>query len=745
MKDHLKQLHLLWTLMLLALTLGVQAQGKYSEIKNQIWNNSDPLAQVVDFPERWQDESAVVLYQDYQYTYAFKGGASKLERSRTIHRRIKLLDKSAVESYSEFSVAERFQVQTGFSSKGGRAFAGFKVIKPSGEERVIDMSNAVELDSDNKEQLKKIAISDLEPGDILDYFYHIVQPILANRIHLYDPVYATLGWKYPILFQCIRVEANQRHYMNVNMTNDGPEPEILDHRPSKKSFLVVDKEREKIDDDVRWYNESKENPQLKFQVGFSLYSSYAKYLSATFGSENEVKTELDNVDFKTYYAERLAVDESIEEMNRHAARAGNIKDNQREYLEAAYYYFRNEYLVKHMEYLRMVDEGIMKPFSEEAQILNDLGFVRYYGSFLKKNNIDFEVLLAMSKYQGRMDEVLHIDELELMLKVNADTTYYLAGPSLHTDFNQIPTYYEGTKALAMTMFFNIINMVKKVEETTIPYSSLQENTGINYQDIHFLGEHFDSLSLFLTVELLGHQKASHRNNIIAFYNFVDEDKAIFEWGTAGDERLKTKSEDQFPSYNGRDFPKAALPKIEALREDDEKIQRERVRNRIQNDLDLPIKDGFTFRVEDFGRFGASDTMRYTASFRTEELVHQAGDHYVLDVGRLIGGQVGLEKSEMERSEDIYMPYARGYKNEIRIHIPDGYEVVGAERLQKEVSNECGGFISSARVRGNELLISTHKYYRHNYEPAANWPKMVAFLEVAYQFTQEKVLLRKIGS
>ncbi|MEM8907866.1 MAG: hypothetical protein AAGD05_08480, partial [Bacteroidota bacterium] len=83
------------------------------------------------------------------------------------------------------------------------------------------------------------------------------------------------------------------------------------------------------------------------------------------------------------------------------------------------------------------------------------------------------------------------------------------------------------------------------------------------------------------------------------------------------------------------------------------------------------------------------------------------------------------------------------ENHIRIELPDGYQIKGLDKLNKSVENATGGFISTAVVEGNELKISTRKFYHNNFEPAANWPMMIEFLEAAYQFTQEKVLFKKI--
>jgi hypothetical protein len=102
------------------------------------------------------------------------------------------------------------------------------------------------------------------------------------------------------------------------------------------------------------------------------------------------------------------------------------------------------------------------------------------------------------------------------------------------------------------------------------------------------------------------------------------------------------------------------------------------------------------------------------------------------------GMANLTKEK----EDVYMPYARTFIYTINILIPGGFEVKGLEKFNVNVTNSTGGFISTANVEGNKVVIKTKKYYAHNFEKAANWKDMTAFLEASYNFTQQKLLFKK---
>ena len=135
-------------------------------------------------------------------------------------------------------------------------------------------------------------------------------------------------------------------------------------------------------------------------------------------------------------------------------------------------------------------------------------------------------------------------------------------------------------------------------------------------------------------------------------------------------------------------------------------------------------------------------MTYKDQFQLENLTKRAGKNYLFEVGKLIGGQVAIGEDEQERNHDIFMPYPRAYLNEISVEIPAGYSVEGLDKLNIDVQNSTGGFVTTAKMNGQQLVLTTHKFYNHQFEKAAQWSDMTTFLEAAYDYTQTKVLLKK---
>jgi hypothetical protein len=121
---------------------------------------------------------------------------------------------------------------------------------------------------------------------------------------------------------------------------------------------------------------------------------------------------------------------------------------------------------------------------------------------------------------------------------------------------------------------------------------------------------------------------------------------------------------------------------------------------------------------------------------------QAGNTYLFEAGKLIGGQVEIKEKEMDRKVDIYMDNARSYLYNITVKLPEGYTIKDASKLNVNVTNETGSFKTVTKITDNVMTIEISKIYNHNFEKKESWPKMVAFLDACYDFTQTKVLIVK---
>src|SRR5438128_8862647 len=139
----------------------------------QLGANVEDEFKVTAIPDKWKNESAVIIGQKTEYLFtrvSLSKNSAVVRIHEYIHKRIRLQDKNSLEKFSTFY----------YVTMGKDGNADYRIIKANGKETTIDMKSAIEEEKDMpaiyrpiffKMNIKsmKIAIPDLEVGDIIDY------------------------------------------------------------------------------------------------------------------------------------------------------------------------------------------------------------------------------------------------------------------------------------------------------------------------------------------------------------------------------------------------------------------------------------------------------------------------------------------------------------------------------------------------------------------------------------------------
>ncbi|CAG0898473.1 unnamed protein product [Cyprideis torosa] len=193
-------------------------------------------------------------------------------------------------------------------------------------------------------------------------------------------------------------------------------------------------------------------------------------------------------------------------------------------------------------------------------------------------------------------------------------------------------------------------------------------------------------------------------------------------------------------WRAKRYAKKLAEKADELEEYEEK-KFEIVKAWIENDYEA--KDINSFKINSFGNESLITPLECASNFTSDAYLKKAGPNLIFDIGMLISGQIQLDPDEIEgRTKPIEMNSARTISNDISITIPEGLRVEGLDNLNFNVNNDAAAFISSATVEGNVIKITTNKVYKQEFLELESWPKLVEMLEAAYQFTQQKVVLKK---
>lgn len=694
------------------LLTSAEAQTRRAQkLEQQVWGPDARGMDILDAPEKWADASAVILYQEIIYDFDQQGTYFKV--NSLLRQRLKLQDRLAVEDFSELSFSPGDLV-------------GVKIIKPDGTTHTLDMSKAIVAEGDMG-SLRKIPLEDLSPGDILD-FYSITTDTRPPTADRFDPIITILSEIYPILEQRLVFLADRRFHFKFRSLNGAPEIKKLAGSGREIAFELIDRNRE-AEKEERWYEAYREEPTLKMKMLYLKSNNSAETRITDLYDKGEISTSLPQ-DLVLQLAENFHQREGFDNELK-TFLEDTLFEDKREELEFAYEYFRHKLIVKEIEDIR-ANGSIISSIPEFGLLMIDFSFINKFSAYLLDREIPFEIILAMPKSLGVIDDLLMSDELVGMLKVDLGNgeSLFLSRPGLHTIPGDIPSIVEGTKAYIMIP--DKRGRPESIRTTNLPLSTYQDNSMYSLAEAD-LDQDMRTVRVKMKSELKGYNKEVYQSAFLPLHKFAEQDK----------ERFHHIYKSGFTGEASKELMRRKANALEKYKKEDTEAQKEIVDLWTRDNFEFNIDTVDHYEINHMGRRVGEEIMTIDQNFITTSIVSRAGKNYIIDLGKLIGGQIALEEDERERRSDIYMPFARGFINEIHFKIPAGYTISGLDKFSIRVVNDTGGFTSTAEIRDQTIILKTDKYYARHFSPAEAWPEIETFLDAAFQLTQQKILLKPI--
>lgn len=706
-------------LSLIAVTATAQDDDTFSPSKLEsiasnmktVWNDGDADFTITATPEKWKDESGVIIAQKTKF--AFDKDANKLAVYEITHRRIKLNDRDAVNSYS--SVYFRI----GSANDG----AGVKVIKSNGTVQDVSLRNAVYVEdasdvpstftpyigkastyydkSKSRIIYYKIAIPDLDPGDIIDYATIFYDDNTVKKMSYieFDPIYFVCTREYPVLSQKFEIDTDNNSFVNSKSTMGAPL--FKETGNTNSDYIWEDRNREKLKD-TRWVNSLVELPMVKFQIVFSKSENRSDLFIGDRGelkqniSPEELAKKMNNLynklDGSAYYNLAKAY---LKQLG-----YGDMRED--DFIQKAYY------VLRHMSHYRS------NGFSSEL-------FASCLTQCLELRKIPYDLVVTTPANLTKPENIIFRTEPEWMVKVKGKFIFNASIFSNPYDFKE---EFLNTPAY-------IISLGKNPTATpiTLPASSPEENITTNTIEASM-----DTASRNMIVV---HQKAISGLSK-QFYNIQG-----LVYTTALD--------DDHRSYGGEDDTRAGIKgaalesyedKLRERKKEDKTRKLEYMKKALADDYDN-ITTYSEFLLNTDGRTWRKQELNYTNKFELSDMVKVAGDNLLVSVPGLVGEQMFLSQDERKREVDAFMNFPRSLRNVINFTIPAGYKAVGISNLNTTIDNEAGTFAVMASVEGNKLNILVKKIYKGATVKKENWPKLLAMLDAAFNFSQKKILLKRM--
>ena len=711
-----------------AQTIKEEPATKLQANMDAVWNEKDANFSINQAPEKWSGFSGVIIAQKTKFVFDKSSGSDKLNVYETTHRKIKLLDKDAVNSFSEF------YFRRGHDNDG---FA-LHIIKPDGIVDTVSLLTAVLVEENdvvpslfapyfekqstikNKTRSEniyyKLAVSNLEPGDIIDYASTVYNDNDVSKMNSleFDPVYYLCHRGYPVMSQKFEIDTDDKSYVNSKSINGAPEF-IESSSGGYKIFTWEDKDREKLKD-TRWVNEYLLLPVTKFQI---IYSKNSDAGDLFISDRGELK--------KSITPEELAkkVNRIYEKMD-----AGGGRKLTQDNLLANYTSLllnRAEYYLRKGEAYDLNDEDFIKRVYYILRHTNGLYNKTLPSQFfayvmlekLKKKAIPAELIVTTDNSTTQMNDVIFGGELQWLVKVK---NKYVFDFSANSNPFDLKSEFLGNEAFTIALGKNAT-----AQPVTLPVTTAEEN--VSYTVINAtMDENLDKTNIVSISTFKGVSKHDNEGPALAYTTVYDKDYMAYY----GEDEL-----DQFNDKTRDEIDRLML----ARKEEFKKRKPELMKHQLQNDYSNVISyDNFNLLTD--GRTFKNQELKYQESFVLGDLTRKAGNNYLVSVPGLMGGQIQVKPEDRQRKYGIDVRYPHTLIWDINYTLPAGYTVKGLAGLDQHIENETGSFTSKATIEGNILKLNIKKVYKQARIKKEEFGKMLEFIDAAFNFGQRRILLKK---
>jgi len=353
-------------------------------------------------------------------------------------------------------------------------------------------------------------------------------------------------------------------------------------------------------------------------------------------------------------------------------------------------YVKTNIAIKEEEDAETAADILQKQYASKA------GMMRLYIAALESLNIPYEIVVGCPRTDAVFDKTFEswnfLDDYLLYFPASKK---FLDPSSPIYRYGLIEQTMEGNNALFIRKKKEAEGVFPEGEIRTIPFSTIADNHDDLLMDIAF-SPALDQIEGKVTRQMTGHQAAQLR----PYYHFI---KAEEERKGLTNEIIKSTLKPDVTYTNAQ------------------------IKNTNLNSDE--VKKPFIL----------------TADIVLKSVIERAGKKLLFKVGELIGPQVEMY-NERPREYDIDMGNAHSYKRVMKIKIPEGYKVSGAESLKRSITDGKAmpemAFVSDYTLVGNMLIVTIDEYYKETLLPLTIYPIFQKIINAAADFNKVTLVLEK---
>ena len=677
---------------------GEKYRKESEDMRTQVWSWDKPEFKKRDIPKEYANASKVIIahhaeltadskskFQFYVITFGVK---KELTLTEVVREMVKVNDKTAVDEYSELSFTQ-FQKSSGFLYDSKTTiYVGARVIKPNGTIKEINADDIVLTKDEAKEKRAKLAVPDLQPGDIIDYFVATVKFVDNDFSSKYYSL--ILFDNAPVLSYSFHAQLGKKFAIEYRGYNGAPELQV-NKNDDKEIIVDVQKTNMPPFETSLWVAPGLQLPFIRMNISLGYKGMGSRYMSVKKPGEinkittgdiaiNDKASALGMSYYNNYWikAARRQYDDIVDEAEKKAKKMNlKFKDlDINEKAELLFYTFRYNNLLN-------FDLGLLSKKIDIGNYRFDNNGLNLY-CLLKDADLDPSILLSGYRTGIRMDEAMDADDINAVACLTG-THMFLNLESVYDIPFMIPSQIEGLTQTKTLSFTNKATSVKNNLDPGPPVgtSTSGDNAHIENLKMSLTGDK-NNLALRRSTTLKGLYKTDEQKDLILYEDFYEEERKAFN----EEKSLIESLEDGRKSRKSVDEVKSAFA-------DARKKQKDNFIEEAKGWFDQDVTDLKDYKTDTLGVRRTAPNFVYSSSFNLNGLVKKAGNNIIVEIGKIEGSPLIIKPKQRQRDIDIYMPYARSIEYNIEFEIPDGYTVEGVSALNKKVSNEAGYFTAEA--------------------------------------------------
>jgi len=684
----------------------------------------DPDFNITAIPQKWANESVVAMAYKKHILFdkrrsGLLGGKENLVIIETKRMKLKLLDKGAVDNFSELYF------------RYGSKFDGFvaTVFKADGTKKEVSLLKAVSIeDKDqvpeffksffdqnvvNRNEYYKVPVADLLPGDILEFVSVTSGTLNVKKTpyYLFDPQYELCQKNMPVMVHKIVIQTDNNSFITARSINGAPEfKQSTDG--DFNTYTWIDKDRERFKD-INFTNEYMVLPLIKFQI---VYTDGHEIKSLFAGTKGQIKSNFNTSEIgrKAYanysdvgssyvYGSSGSTVDAISAMLWNKLKANGGKDvSEDEYIKMAYYYVRHTQVFNNYYY-------------------SDKQFCYLLGQLLFTRKIPSEIIVTTPNDLTTPSDLLFESELSWCLRVKDK---YIFKATEHSNLYDVDEKMASNDAYKLP-----VNQKEQTQTVKIVDTKPESNKAL-FQFYVSVDTSLKWLNVERTSAFTGIEKEKNSYAALRFTPYIFSDNKTFN------------GPDDFANVPGRYVDRLNQQKS-ALIDEFKERKPEYMKDQLEDELGMVINYK-QFQMITDGRDFKKPELMYKETFQVGEGIRKAGKKLLINLPALMGDLIQIKKEERTRNYDIDIRFPRKLKWQINLTIPNGYVVEGIETLNTSVDNETGSFKAGAKVQENTLTIDVEKVYKQRTINKDKWPLMLEFIDAAYDFKHKYILLRPVN-